>query len=257
MTHIRSRLLLVTTVASLVLSTAAQAQGVPPRPRDAQRDQQGPGGMMRRGGGQPGGPMGGRAPGAGEAAGGGRRGQGGSPAAMVLRLRSELQLTDEQVKKLEALQDAPKPAANEADLLRARADLLEATQGDGNLSKARTALDRMSALRNERMIAGLRQRQEARAVLTSAQKTRLDNLRRQLRNRGGARGQRGPRMGGKGVGRGQGRGMAGQFGPRGGQGMRGGMRGMPGMRRGMGPGAPVPPPVPPAPRPPEGDVPPT
>jgi len=56
---------------------------------------------------------------------------------MVLRLRSELQLTDEQVRKLEALQDAPATAANGADLLRARADLLEATQGDGNLAKAR------------------------------------------------------------------------------------------------------------------------
>jgi len=256
MTHIRSRLLLATTVAGLVLSTAAQAQGVPPRPREARRDQQGPAGMMRRAGTQPGGPMAGRGPGADGARFGGQRGPRGNPAAMLLRLRSELQLTDEQVKKLEALQDAPAPASNAADLMRTRADLLEATQGDANLAKARAALDRMSALRNERMIAGLKQRQEVRAVLTSAQKTRLDNLRRQLRGRAGARGQRGPRMGGKGIGRGQGRGMAGQFGPGGRPGMRGGMRAMPGMRGGMRPGAPVPPSVPPAPRPPEGDVPP-
>jgi Spy/CpxP family protein refolding chaperone len=256
MTHIRSRLLLATTVAGLVLSTAAQAQGAPPRPREARRDQQPPAGMMRRAGAQPGGPMAGRGQGADGARFGGQRGPRGNPAAMVLRLRSELQLTDEQVRKLEALQDAPAPAANGADLLRARADLLEATQGDGNLAKARAALDRMSAQRNERMIAGLKQRQEVRAVLTSTQKTRLDNFRRQLRGRAGARGQRGPRMGGKGIGRGQGRGMGGQFGPGGRPGMRGGMRGMPGMRGGMGPGAPVPPSVPPAPRPPEGDVPP-
>jgi len=250
MTHIRSRLLLATTVASLAMSTMAQAQGVPPRPRDAERGQQGPAGMMRRGGGQPGGPMGGRGERADDGAFGGKRGPRGNPAAMLLRLRSDLQLTDDQVKRLETMQEAAAPSAKEADLLRARADLLEATQGDGNLSKARTALDRMSALRNERMIAGLKQRQDARAVLTTAQKTRLDNLRSQLRSRGGARGQRGARMGRGGMGQRQGRGMRGQFGPGAGQGLRGGMPG--GMRGGMRPGAPVPP----APRPPEGDAPP-
>jgi len=249
MTHIRSRLLLATTVASLAFSAMAQAQGGPPRPRDAQRDPQGPAGMMRRGSGQPDGPMGRRGRGGDDA---GARGPRGNPAAMLLRLRSELQLTDDQVKKLEALQEAPAPVANTADMLRARADLLDATQGDGNLSKARAALDRMSALRNERVVAGLKQRQEARAVLTSTQKTRLDNLRSQLRGqlrgRGGARGQRGPRMGRGDMGAPRGQGMPGQFGP-GGPGMRGGMRGM---RGGMGPGAPVPP----APRPPEGELPP-
>jgi hypothetical protein len=174
----------------------------------------------------------------------GARGSRGNPASMLLRLRSQLELTDDQVKRLEALQDAPHPAANEADLLRARADLLEATKGDANLSKARAALDRMSALRNERMIAGLKQRQDARAVLTSTQKTRLDNLRGQLRERGGARGQRGPRMGRGGMqrggmGPGQGPRMRGQFGPGNGPGMRG-------MRGGMAP----------APRPPESELPP-
>jgi Spy/CpxP family protein refolding chaperone len=117
----------------------------------------------------------------------------GNPATMMLRMRSELQLTEDQVKALEALQAAPAPRANEAEVLRARADLLEATQGDGNLSKARAALARLSGLRNERMIAGLKQRQEARAVLTAEQKTRLDNWRgqrrgRELRGGQGARG---------------------------------------------------------------------
>jgi Spy/CpxP family protein refolding chaperone len=162
---------------------------------------------------------------------------------MMLRMRSQLQLTDDQVRKLEALQAAPAPRANEADLLRARADLLEATQGDGNLSKARTALDRMSALRNERMVAGLRQRQEARAVLTAQQKTQLDNRRGQLRQRGMARGQRGqmgPRGqmtpgGGRGTGPGAARGQfRGQFGP--------GAPMQPGTNRGGGrPGMPLPP----------------
>lgn len=203
MTHIRSRLLLATAVASLSFASLAEAQtgNAPVRPRDGQA----PGGMMRRGGGPGGGPDG-RPSGIGAA-----RGARGNPAAMLLRMRSELDLTDDQVKRLEALQDAPAPRANEADMLRARADLLEATQGDGNLSKARAALDRLSALRNERMVAGLKVRQEARAVLTTQQKTRLDNQRAQFRGRGAMRGERGQRgqrgqrgtpamMGGRGAG---------------------------------------------------------
>jgi len=248
MTHIRSRLLLAATFASLSMTSLSEAQGggAASRPRDGQR----PAGAMRRGGDAPG-------P---EGAAGPRREQAGGrghPARMVLRLRQQLQLTDEQVQKLQALQDAPAPRMNEADMLRARADLLEATQGDGNAARARAALDRLSALRNERLIAGLRQRQEARAVLTSAQKTRLDNLRSDLRRRGVARGMgRGDRaLRGRGMGRGMGpatgRGMRSGMRPGMGPGMRPGMRpGMgPGPRRGMGPGAPVPP----APRPPEGE----
>ncbi len=246
MTHFRSRLLLATTVASLTISAAMQAQGAPPRPRDVQRDAQGPAGMLRRAG-QPGGLRDGRAPAGGGAGYRGARGPRGNPAAMLLRLRAVLQLTDDQAKKLEALKDAPASTPNASDMLRARADLLDATHGDGNLAKARAALDRMSALRNDRVVARLKQRQEARAVLTAAQKARVDNLRNQVRGRAGARGQRGPRMGGGamgrgGMGRGRGQGMPGRFGLGAGRGMRGG----------MGPGAPVPP----APRPPEGEVPP-
>lgn len=193
MTHIRSRLLLATALASLALGTVVQAQAGAGASRP--RDGQGPAGTMRRGG-----------PAAGPNAVAGDRRMGragrGNPAGMLLRMRSELQLTDEQVKRLEALQDAPAVRANEADLLRARADLLDATQGDGNLSKARTALDRMSALRNEQLIAGLKQRQEVRGVLTTQQKTRLDNLRRDMRQRGAMRGQRGAARGGRGMRRG-------------------------------------------------------
>lgn len=246
MTHIRSRLLLAATLASLSITSLSEAQGggAGARPRDGQR----PAGAMRRGGNATG-PEGTAGPRRGPA--GGR----GHPAKMMLRLRQQLQLTDEQVQKLEALQDAPAPRVNGADMLRARADLLEATQGDGNAARARAALDRLSAFRNERLIAGLRQRQEARAVLTSAQKTRLDNLRSELRRRGVARGMgrgdralRGRAMGAR-TGREMGRGMGRGMGPAAGRGMRPDMR--PGMaprpRRGMGPGAPVPP----APRPPE------
>ncbi len=107
--------------------------------------------------------------------------QGGNPAAQMLRLRQQLNLTDEQVQKLETLAKADAPRRNAADALRARADLMEAMQGDGNLSAARAALDKMSRLRNEQVVAGLKQRQEARAVLTADQRQIVDNARQRLR----------------------------------------------------------------------------
>ena len=191
MTHFRSRLVLATVFASLSLATVGHAQGggTAPRPRNAQ----GAAGVMRRGG-----------PSVGPDGGIGRQGIGarGNPAAMLLRLRTPLQLSDDQVKRLEALQQAPAPRTNEADMLRARADLVDATQGDGNIGKARAALDRLSGLRNERLVAGLRQRQEARAILTAEQKTRLDNMRGAMRKSLRARGMRGARRAGPAVGRG-------------------------------------------------------
>lgn len=107
--------------------------------------------------------------------------QGGNPAAQMLRLRQQLNLTDEQVQKLETLAKVDAPRRNEADALRARADLMDAMQGDGNLSAARAALDKMSRLRNEQVVAGLKQRQDARAVLTADQRRIVDNARQRLR----------------------------------------------------------------------------
>ena len=207
MTHIRSHLFLAATVAGVAFSSGASAQGPGgaggPRPRGAQ------GGAL------------GMARGADAQTRGGAR---GNPAAMLLRLRSPLSLTDEQVKKLESLQNLASPMPNASDRLRAQADLMDAMQGDGNLAKARTALDRMSALRNEQMIAALRQRQEVRAVLTTAQKSTLDNLRQQ--RAGKAR--RGRGEGGRGMNRGQG--PRGQGAPgMGAGGMRGRGMGGPGM----------------------------
>jgi Spy/CpxP family protein refolding chaperone len=132
--------------------------------------------------------------------------QGGNPAAQMLRMRQQLNLTDEQVRKLETLAKADAPRGNAADALRARADLMEATQGDGNLSAARAALDKMSRLRNEQVVAGLKQRQDARAVLTADQRRMVDNARQRASQRvravakreGAMRQQRGVR-GGRGV----------------------------------------------------------
>lgn len=144
--------------------------------------------------------------------GGGRSGGNGNPAAAFLRMRQQLDLSDDQVKRLEALQAAPAAQRNEADALRARADLMDATRGDGNMGAARAALERMSRIRNEQVLAGLKSRQDARNVLTAAQKARIDNLRGEMRSemRGKARDR--VRQGGKRQGGGQG-GMSPQFGP--------------------------------------------
>ncbi|MEI6739087.1 MAG: Spy/CpxP family protein refolding chaperone [Gemmatimonadaceae bacterium] len=220
-------------------------QGVQPgNPRAGDRRGGGPRGVGPRDGGPR---AGGRGPGG--------RAPGG-PAGMLLRQRDRLGLTADQVKKLEALQAAPQPQVNAADLLRARADLMDATRGDANPEKARTAMDRMAKLRTDVAVARLKARQEARNVLTPAQKAQVDAMAQRMkgrmrgammqRMRGGQRGgQRGGLMGPggpQGGPQGQGQGPAMMRGPRGG-GM-GRMRGM------MGPGGPPAaqrPPMPPVP----------
>ncbi|MBL0941091.1 MAG: Spy/CpxP family protein refolding chaperone [Gemmatimonadaceae bacterium] len=107
--------------------------------------------------------------------------QGGNPAAQLLRMRGPLNLTNDQVSRLEKLAEAQPPRANQAELMRARADLMEAMQGNGNLAGARAALDKMSRLRNEQTVAGLKLRQDARAVLTADQQRTLESSRNRVR----------------------------------------------------------------------------
>lgn len=224
-----NRTLVLAAAVGLSAATVAHAQrpGAPRRPApvpNAQAAQPAPG---------PGG--------AGPAMGPGG-GPGGSPAARILGLRQQLELTDDQVKKLEALQAAPRAKSSQADRLRAQADLMDAMQGDGNLSAARTALDKMNRLRTDEAIARLKTRQDARAVLTPAQKTKLDNFRQTV----GRRMRQGGPAGRQRMGRGQAFGPGGRnrmgppgqmgrppFGPQGGpQGFRQG----PPMGQGMGAG---------------------
>ena len=105
----------------------------------------------------------------------------------LLRARVQFALTDDQVKKLEALAAAPRPETNRADMMRAQADMMDAMKGDGNLAGARSALDKMSRLRNDQEIARLKVRQDMRGVLTATQKARLDRMRG---NRGAQKGAR-------------------------------------------------------------------
>jgi len=105
---------------------------------------------------------------------------GGSPAEALLRQRTQLELTAEQVTRLEALaqtQRTARSSASPGQPLRLRADLMDAMAGDGNLQAARAALDKLSAAQNERIIAGLRAQQDARAVLTPTQRDKVNAAR--------------------------------------------------------------------------------
>jgi Spy/CpxP family protein refolding chaperone len=214
--------------AALGMSATADAQA------GAGRGRGGP----PRAGGQPG------APGAPAAAPLAQRPRvtGWGPAALFLRQRDRLQLTDEQVRRLEALANAPRPRGTASDLLRARADLMDAMQGDGNLTAAKAAMDRMASVRTARALDGMKRLQEARAVLTPAQRAQVEQARRGLRGERMQRGRggRGPGMGrggmgGPGMGRGMGPGMGRGMGPGMGRSMGPGMGR--GMGRGVGPGA--------------------
>lgn len=170
MKHVHIRFVALTLALSALIPTLATSQGRPTRvPRAAGSPQQ----------------DGARGPMGAQAGPGDRmRGPAGRhPAAMLLRGRQQLALTDDQVQRLEAMQRAARPQTSASDVMRIRADLLDATQGDGNLAGARTALDKLSRLRNEQMISRIKLQQDARAVLTPVQRTKVDNLRQQLRGR--------------------------------------------------------------------------
>lgn len=158
---------------------------------------------------------------------GGPRGRG--PAAGMLRLRQQLELTDEQVKKLEAINEAPRPERHASDVLRARADLMDATRGDLNPEKARAAFDRIAKMQVDQHMAQLKLRQDMRNVLTTAQRAKLDRFRGAMQR--GAKMRGGKMRAGKMRG-GQMRGGQMRGGPDIGQGMRPGMmgQGMPGMQ---------------------------
>lgn len=104
-----------------------------------------------------------------------RGGMAMSPARALLGMRERLDLTEDQVRRLEALATSQRAALrpNEPAMLRARADLAEAMQRD-NLDGVRTAMERMSRVRIDATIARLQARRQAREILTAEQRARLE-----------------------------------------------------------------------------------
>jgi Spy/CpxP family protein refolding chaperone len=135
----------------------------------------------------------------------------GHPAAVLLRMRQQLNLTEAQVARLETLRKSPLTQVSESARLRAQADLVDAMRGDGNPEAARAALERMHKLQIDRQVAQIRARKEAREILTAEQKSQVDQLQRRLvdnrRDRVGPNGRgqvRGARPGAQGFGPGAG-----------------------------------------------------
>lgn len=145
-------------------------------------------------------------------------GMGGPPAAMLAQHKAALNLTDDQVKRLETLAAQQKGALepNVGAELRARADLADARKGEGDLVATRKAMDKLAQLRIDGEMAHLKARQDARAILTTEQREKLPVM----RGMGGGMGMEGGMRGGRGDMRGHGH--------RGGHGpMRGGHDTMP------------------------------
>ena len=114
-------------------------------------------------------------------------GGGGSPAAMLAHMKTMLNLTDDQVKRLDALAVTQKAALqpNAGAMLRAEADLADAGKGEGDLVATRKALEKLAALRVDGAVAHLKAMQDARAILTAEQKEKLPAMRGGMMGRGG------------------------------------------------------------------------
>ncbi|MBI4410638.1 MAG: Spy/CpxP family protein refolding chaperone [Gemmatimonadetes bacterium] len=99
-------------------------------------------------------------------------------AAAALAHRERLGLTADQVKRLEAIAAAEREAvrSREPALMRARADLLEASSPEINLDRARVPLERLEKLRTEVALEHLKARRDARQALTAEQRARLEAL---------------------------------------------------------------------------------
>jgi Spy/CpxP family protein refolding chaperone len=97
-------------------------------------------------------------------------------------MRDHLALTDDQVRRLEALAATQREALrpNEPAMLRARADLMEATRRD-DIAAARAAMERMARARTDLAVAHLQARKSARDILTAEQRTKLEEGRDAMR----------------------------------------------------------------------------
>ncbi len=173
-----TRLMRVTGLAAGLMATTLHAQATPPA--GGPPGPQGPGAMRPRM------PM-------------PKMAMGGGPAAHVLAMRQQFNLTDDQVKKLEAMKTAQQTALEppRAAMLRAQADLMDATKGDGDLAAARKAMEKMAQVHIDHAMAMLKAHQDVRAILTTDQKAKFDAMRREhMRGMGGMMGH--GRMGGMG-----------------------------------------------------------
>jgi Spy/CpxP family protein refolding chaperone len=131
----------------------------------------------------------------GRAGGAGAQAMAGLPARAVLRLRERLNLSDDQVKKLQALEASEQTLRpSEAARMRAMADLTEAREKN-NVEGVRAAMEKMSKLHTDAAVARYKAGLDVEQVLTPDQRMQLGAMRTRLARQRG--------MGGRGRGMGQ------------------------------------------------------
>jgi hypothetical protein len=98
-----------------------------------------------------------------------------SVPALLICHRRMLKLSDDQVRRLEAVAEGERKAVAKtaAERLRAAADLVDAINNGINLDQARAALNRLGQLRTEAVIAHLWAWKESQKILTSGQKEKI------------------------------------------------------------------------------------
>lgn len=98
-----------------------------------------------------------------------------SVPALLICHRKMLKLSDDQVRRLEAVMAGEQKAVakTSGDRLRAAADLVDAINNNINLDQARAAMNRLGQLRTEAVIAHLWAWKESQKILTSEQKEKI------------------------------------------------------------------------------------
>ncbi len=109
----------------------------------------------------------------------------GGGIKMILRLDEKLELTEEQVEKLEALQDEHKPKAEtiREQLKDAHEALREAVEAGAEESKIRAAAAAVGVAMGERAVLQVEGKKAVDAVLTAEQKATLEELKEKMRKR--------------------------------------------------------------------------
>ncbi len=99
--------------------------------------------------------------------------------SLMLKNREELQLTPEQIQRLEALRSDFRKGAvkRSADLQAAELELKELLRGDAvDMAKVESQVKRIEALRGELRLARIKTIEEGKALLIPEQRKRLDVL---------------------------------------------------------------------------------
>lgn len=100
---------------------------------------------------------------------------------MLLRFSDELDLTEEQVERLETLQTqfSKDMIDRRAEAKKARIELRSLMRGDASESEVEAAIDNVTRLRGENMKTRFRHRQEIESILTEEQLDELKEMRRE------------------------------------------------------------------------------